>query len=244
MDWYTLVTALISSYGIPLLTKWGLTVTPQVAAFINTAAIGGLTGLVHFFETFFKQRKVADAAAAPGATAASVASSAGIVVPLSSNAGVGGVVKMLPLFFAVGLGLLAVTGLSGCATLGKIFTPTAAPYVQVAVDVAVAAAVGTDSTTQVAKATRIKVIAQQLLAADSSSTATLSAIEVVLNAKLVSLNLPAGDLAAAELLTNTLAAVVQAQLSNPDTAAKLGTAQVQIALVLNDVITATSAYGV
>ncbi len=243
MDWYTLVTALISSYGIPLLTKWGLTVTPQVAAFINTAAIGGLTGLVHFFETFFKQRKVADAAAAPGATAASVASSAGVVSPLNPNAGVGGVVKMLPLFLAIGLAVSAL-GLSGCATIGKIFTPTAAPYVQVAVDVAVATAVGTDSTTQAAKATRIKVIAQQLLAADSSSTATLSAIEAVLNAKLVSLNLPAGDLAAAELLTNTLAAVVQAQLANPDTAAKLGTAQVQIAVVLNDVITATSAYGV
>jgi hypothetical protein len=250
MDWYTLFTAVVGYVGVPLLGKIGLTLTAAQLQTLEVAVFGGAVGVVHYFETLFKQKNAAAAqtaavqAAVANATQPAHAQSATVIDPLNPNAGVGGVVKMVPLFLAIGMGLLAVTGLSGCATLANLFTPTAAPYVQVAVDVAVAAAVGTDTSTQQAKATKIKTIAQQLLAADSSTTATLAAIETTLNAKLVSLNLPPGDLAAAELLTNTLEAVLQAQLANPTTAAKLGTAQVAVADILNDVITATSAYGI
>jgi hypothetical protein len=136
-----------------------------------------------------------------------------------------------------------IVALSGCAFVSKLSTPAAAPFVQVAVDAAVAGAVGTNPAIAKVKAARIKAIAQQALAADSGTTATLAAVEGVVNAQLVKLNLPPADLAAAQLLTATLTAVIQQQLSSPSAGAVTAQTQVAIAQVLQDVILATSAYG-
>lgn len=128
---------------------------------------------------------------------------------------------------------------SGCATLEKIVTPAAAPFVQAAVDAAVATAV-----TKGVSAAKIKTIASEILAADTGTQVALSAIESIINQKLVALNLPPADLAAAEILTATLTGIIQLQLTG--TAATAITAQTQIAVadIMNDLIVATSAYGV
>lgn len=139
----------------------------------------------------------------------------------------------------------AIVALAGCAELSKLTTPAAQPFVQVAVDAAVGLAVGNDAATQKVRATQIKSIATQVLQADSGTSATLAALEGVVNAKLATLKLPAADMAAAQLLTATLAAVIQSQLSS-STAASSVTAQTQVAVsqIMNDVINATSVYGV
>jgi hypothetical protein len=145
--------------------------------------------------------------------------------------------------FAASLAACALALLSGCSFISKLTTPAAAPFVQVAVDAAVAVAVGTNQAVAKVKASQIKAIATQALAADTGTTATLSAIESVVNAQILKLNLPAGDVAAAQLLTATLTAVIQSELSSPKASAVTAQTQVAIAQVLNDVILATSAYG-
>jgi hypothetical protein len=136
-----------------------------------------------------------------------------------------------------------LVALSGCAVLSKLTTPAAAPFVQVAVDAAVAGAVGTNPAIAKTKAVKIKAIAQQALAADSGTTATLAAVEGVVNAQILKLNLPPADVAAAQLLTATLTVVIQNQLSSPSASGVTASTQVAIAQVLQDVILATSAYG-
>jgi hypothetical protein len=128
---------------------------------------------------------------------------------------------------------------TGCATLGKIVTPVAAPFIQAAVDAAVATAVQKG-----VAAAKIKTIASEVLAADTGTQVALSAVESIINQKLVALDLPPADLAAAEILTATLTGVIQLQLTG--TAATAITAQTQVAVadIMNDLIVATSAYGV
>jgi len=139
---------------------------------------------------------------------------------------------------------LALVGLSGCATLGKIVTPTVQPFLQVAVDVAVATAVGANPATQKTNAARIKTIATEVLTLDTGTQVALSAVEAAVNAKIASLNLPPADLAAAQLLTATLEAIIQTKLQGSAAGTVTQTTQVAIADVVNDVISATSAYGV
>jgi hypothetical protein len=133
----------------------------------------------------------------------------------------------------------ALAMFAGCATVEKIVTPAAQPFIQAAVDVAVATAVQKG-----VPALEIKSIAAQVLAVDTGTQVALTAVETIINAKLVSLNLAPADLAAAEILTATLEGVLQLQLSG--TAATAVTAQTQVAVadLMNDIIVATSAYGV
>jgi len=140
--------------------------------------------------------------------------------------------------------LVALAMLSGCTTLGKVITPAAQPFLQVAVDVAVSQAVGTNPATQKANALKIKNIATQVLAVDTSTQTALSAVEQVVNAKIALLNLPPADLAAAQLLTATLEAVIQTQLQTTTAGAVTATTQVAVADIAQDVITAASAFGV
>ncbi len=140
--------------------------------------------------------------------------------------------------------LSVVIGFStGCASLGKLMTPAAVPFVQVAVDVAVAAAVGTDPAAQKTKASQIKAIAQQLLLVDQGEAVTLTALQAIVNAKVASLNLPPADVAAAMLLTQALTDAVTAEISTATQGAVSPATQVAIAQVLNDVISATTAFG-
>jgi len=140
--------------------------------------------------------------------------------------------------FFISFSIVLMLGISGCATLAKVFNPTAQPFVQAAVDVAVATAVQKGI-----PAAKIKSLAQQVLAADIGTTVALTAIEKIINQKIIALNLPLADLAAAEILTSTLTGVIQLELSG--TAASAVTAQTQVAVadICNDLIVATAAYG-
>lgn len=125
----------------------------------------------------------------------------------------------------------ALVGLHGCATLSKLTSPSAAPYITAAVDVAVATAEAKG-----VPAAQINSVAKQALAADAGSAATLATVTTVVNAQLVKLKLPAGDLAAATILEDALTVAIQAQVgANPNVA----TAQAVIADVLQSVIAAT-----
>jgi hypothetical protein len=130
--------------------------------------------------------------------------------------------------------------LCGCSFLGNLVTPTVVPWLQIAVDVAVAQVVQNNK----AKAIQVKAIAQQVLAADSGTNVALAEIETLVNAKIAALKLPPADLAAAQLLAATLEAVVQAKLTSATGAGVTAATQVAVATLCNDVILATSAYGV
>jgi hypothetical protein len=141
----------------------------------------------------------------------------------------------------IALILSASIMLAGCQSLGKLVTPNGQLITQTAVYVAVGAAVGSDPTTEKVKAGQIKSIATQVLALDQGQSVAIAAIEAAVTAKLATMNLPPPDMLAAQLLMATLATLVQNQLN---AGAASPTAQVAIAQVLNDVITATAAYGV
>lgn len=139
------------------------------------------------------------------------------------------VVKMLPLLLLAGLGGLS---LHGCAsTAAKVTTPGAQPYITAAADVAVATAEQNG-----VSAAQINAIAKQALAADSGAGATLAAVTAVVNAELVKLKLPAGDLAAAQVLEAALEVAIAQQIGSN---ASVGQYQAAVADVLQAIIAAT-----
>lgn len=126
---------------------------------------------------------------------------------------------------------LAVTALTGCTTMQKVFSPNAAPYVTAAVDVAVATA-----ESKGVPAAKINSIAKQALAADTGAGASLAAVTALVNTQVAKLNLPAADLAAVQILELALTSAVQQQIGqNPNVAV----AQADVAQLLNAVISAT-----
>lgn len=124
--------------------------------------------------------------------------------------------------------LLLLQFLNGCATLGS---PQAAPYIQAAVDIAVATAEAKGIA-----AVQINIIAKAALAVDTGASGTLPAIATLVDAQIAKLKLPAADQAAANILMAALQAAITAKIgSNKNLAA----AQAAVAVVLNDVIAAT-----
>lgn len=226
------ISAILGALLVPLLAKYGFKLSSDqlytLAGYLASAgaAVFGLIGHL-----------VGELVHAPTGTRA--APPTAVITPAIKKQAGRATVNLLILLSVSALGLPA------CATLAKVFTPSSAPYVQVAVDLAVAAAVGSDATTQKANAAKIKSIAQQALAATSSSSTTVAALEGLLNQKLAALNLSPGDLAAAELLTATLAGVLQAEIANSASAGNIAqTTTLDIQTVLSDVVAATAAYGV
>lgn len=126
--------------------------------------------------------------------------------------------------------------LHGCATLTKIEnaigSPAAQPYLIAAADVAVATAEAKG-----VSAAQITGIAQKALAADSGTAASLATIAAVANAQIAKLGLPAGDVAAAQILEAALTVAIQAQIGNN---ASIAQAQSAIAVVLNAIIAAAN----
>lgn len=130
-----------------------------------------------------------------------------------------------------------VATLSACSTLAKLVTPGAQPFVAAAADVAVATAVSKGIS-----AKQIKSIAQEVLAVDQGEAVTLTSIQAFVNTKIAGLNLPAGDVAASQILLAALSEAVQQEISSAQ--GKITpTTQAAIAEVLNDVIVACAAYG-
>jgi len=130
------------------------------------------------------------------------------------------------------VGVLSAGTLHGCATPpAGASLAQAAPFVEAAVDVAVATA-----ESKGLQPAQINAIAKLALAADEGSTASLSAIAVVVNAELSKLALPPGDVAAALILEDALRVAITARLANDPSAAQV---QAAAALVIQDVINAT-----
>lgn len=140
--------------------------------------------------------------------------------------------------------LVVATGLSGCTFLSKLSTPTAQPYIQAAVTVAVAATIGTNPATQHARAAQIKAIAQEVLLVATGSEVPLTQLQTIVMQKIASLNLPPGDVAAAQILLAALDAAIQLEIANLSNGAVTPSTQAAVTAILNDVITATAAYGV
>lgn len=167
-------------------------------------------------------------AASHGYTAAQGSAAVNAAVAAATAA----VAKIPPAAAVAVLALLSGVGLSGCATVeGYFASPAAAPVIETVVLLAV----GTAEQKGV-KAADINRIAKIALAADSGTSATLATVSAAVNAELATLNLPAADLAAANILEAAITAQVQIQAAkNPDVA----TTEANIATVLNYVIQAT-----
>lgn len=123
-------------------------------------------------------------------------------------------------------------GLGGCATVEGLFaSPAAAPVIESVVLIAVGTAESKGIT-----AAEINKVCKIALAADSGTGATLATVAAAVNAELAILNLPAADLAAANILEAALSAAIQAKIgSNADVA----TTEENVATVLAVAINAT-----
>lgn len=150
--------------------------------------------------------------------------------------------RSTPFFLPILMALAATAVLlmnSGCALVTKLESPAAQPFDQVAVaagvDAIVMQAAGTAS--QAARASSIKTVATQILAADTGTTADLSSLEQIAQAKITALALPPGDQAAAALLLATLDAAINAYSSKLATNATVANAKTAVATVLGWVIT-------
>ena len=219
----TLVSTLVSLAASAAAAK-GFALTPDQTAYLTSAIVGVTATAAHWLGGLFHANR-----ALPPPTAGSVRSPS--------------IVGALALL--IGLLMVSAAGLTGCAEISKLSTPAAQPFVQVAVDLAVARAVGTDPTTQQAQALKIKTIAQEVLAIDTGSSVPLSALEATVTAKIATLHLQPADAQAAQILVVTLGALVQQQIGSATTGgAVTPDTKVAVAQICNFVITATSVYGV
>lgn len=147
------------------------------------------------------------------------------------------------------LAMLTLTAaLIGCSYMSQLIAPAAQPFVLAAVDVAVAQAItnqaGGDATAQKAVALKIKTVAKQILAADSSVNTTVATLEIDLNAKILALKLPPPELAASLALAASLEAALTTYIQTTPKGQVVSTTQIAIADIANAVITAAGAYGV
>lgn len=140
------------------------------------------------------------------------------------------------------IALACSTLLCGCAGLSSLLAPSALPLEQAAVGAAVFTAESANHASaveQIARAQRINSIAKQILAVDQNSNMALADIEIVVNAKLQALNLPAADALVAELLVSALGQAVQAQLAVTTKGAISPQTQIAVATVCNWIIADT-----
>ncbi len=128
--------------------------------------------------------------------------------------------------------ILVAVSMTGCAAISNWFgSPSSAPYIQAAVDIAIATAEAKGIS-----ATQINTIAKAALAADSGTTTTLAAVAGLVDSQISKLHLPPGDQAAADILVTAISAAISAKVG---TNTSVANAQAAAAVVLNDVIAAT-----
>lgn len=149
-------------------------------------------------------------------------------------------------FIGFSLGLIIVAavavGMGGCSLVSKLESPAAQPFDAIAVAVGVDALVGVNLSTQAARAASIKAIAQEVLAVDQGTIATLATLESVAAAKVTALQLPPGDAAAANLLVAVLSSTVNSYVGKLEANAKVNEIQVDVATVLGWVIAECNKY--
>lgn len=144
------------------------------------------------------------------------------------------------------LKILAVTAalvmLTACAGLSSFLSPAAQPLEQAAVGAAVFAAVSADKATpavQAQRAATINKIAKEVLSLDTGTSMALTDVEIIVNAKVAALNLPAAEQLLASLLTAALGQAIQAQLAVTTKGAISPTTQIAIATVAGWIIVDT-----
>ena len=137
---------------------------------------------------------------------------------------------------------LAAVSLTACAGLSSLLAPSAMPLEQAAVGAAVFTAETANKASaaeQVSRAVIINRVAKQILALDQGTNMALTDLEVIVNAKVQALNLPAADALVAELLVNALGQAVQAQLAVTTKGAVSPQTQIAVATVCNWIIADT-----
>jgi hypothetical protein len=137
---------------------------------------------------------------------------------------------------------LVVAALSACAGLATFVSPAAMPLEQAAVGAAVFTTISANKASpavQAERAQRINAIAKQVLALDKNSSMAIVDVEIIVNSKIASLNLPPADLLLAQLLTASLGQALQAQLAVTTKGAISPQTQVAIADVCSWVIADT-----
>ena len=205
----TFIYSFIGTIMVPWISsKFGFQITSDQTTTLQTLAMGGLVsaGAALSHLTHVK------AAAATSTTKISAHWMATVIA------------------IVLAVGVLSV--LSACAAVSSFFgSPTGNAVVTAAVDVAVATAEQKGVT-----AAQINGVAKIALAADTGATATASAISGVLNTQLAKLNLPAGDMAAVQVLEIAFSAALVAKIGSNTTVAA---AQADIATLLNQVVADT-----
>ena len=205
----TFIYSFIGTILVPWISsKFGFQITSDQTTTLQTLAMSGLISV----GAALSHLTHAKATGAPAGTKASA--------------------HWLATIAAAVLAVAMLIGVSACTTLSNFLSsPTGAAVVTASVDVAVATA-----ESKGVPPAQINSIAKTALAADAGTSASLAAISSVVNEELAKLKLPAGDLAAAQILEDALGVAIQAQIgANPNVA----TAQAAIADVLNAVIAAT-----
>lgn len=122
-------------------------------------------------------------------------------------------------------------------------SPAAQPFDAIAVAVAVDTVVGTNTVTQAARAGAVKRIAQEVLAADTGTVATVASLEALAGSKIALLKLPPGDETAVNLLLAVLDTAANTYLAKLSGGATAANTQVAVATVCNWVISEASRLG-
>lgn len=131
---------------------------------------------------------------------------------------------------------MAAIVLCGCSLIQKLESPAAQPFDTVAIAVGVDAIVGTNPLVEVARASAIKQIAVQVLAADTGTLATVDALLVVVNAKVAALNLAPGDQAAAALFLAVVESAINQYTAKLTSTATASNVQAAVSFVAQAVI--------
>lgn len=140
------------------------------------------------------------------------------------------------------LALLSIVAVMVCAC-AYLESPAAQPLDAIAVAVAVDTVVGTNTVTQASRASAVKRIAQEVLAADTGVTATVDSLESVAAAKVAALKLPPGDQAATQLFLAILDTAANTYVSKLTGGATAANTQAAIGVVCNWVIAEATRLG-
>jgi hypothetical protein len=211
----TFLVAIMGSFVVPLATKHGLTLTPDQQTWLVS---GGMALLMVAMRLVTKTPAGQATPSSPAASPQAGFARLGLLIPLAL------------------LALAFIVAGSGCATVAKvdaaITSPAAQPYIEAAVDAAVATAEVKGVT-----ALQINNAAKAALAADKGVAVSLATISGSVNTQLAKLKLPQKDQAAVAILEVAIDAAIDAKIGANPTIAK---SQAAVADVLQALITATS----
>lgn len=137
--------------------------------------------------------------------------------------------------FAVGLIIVAFFAVSmqGCKYLES---PAAQPFDAIAVAVAVDTVAGTNTVTVAARASAIKAIAQDVLAADTGTVVTIDGLLALATGKVAALKLPPGDAAAAQLFLAVIESAINQYVTTLQGGQSVSNVQTSVATVAGWVI--------